>query len=71
MSRDTSFGIEFTGVNYYDGQGFMINAGRISGITSALQLSDASICVQSGASTELTLAELFPQKQAGIHPDCV
>lgn len=68
MSRDTSLGIEFTGVNYYDGQGFMINAKRLSGITSALQLSGASICVQSGTSTELTLADYFHRNKVEYSP---
>jgi len=68
MSRDTSFGIEFTGVNYYDGQGFMINARKLSGITSALQLSGASICVQSGTSTELTLADYFRRNNVEYRP---
>jgi len=68
MSRDTSVGVEFTGVNYYDGQGFMINAKKLSGITSALQLSGASICVQSGTSTELTLADYFHRNKVEYSP---
>lgn len=68
MSRDTSLGIEFTGINYYDGQGFMINAKKLPGITSALQLSGASICVQSGTSTELTLADYFRNNKMDYQP---
>ena len=49
LSRDTSLGFNFTGVNYYDGQGFMINATKLPGINSALQLSGAAICVQTEA----------------------
>ncbi|MHC5307152.1 amino acid ABC transporter substrate-binding protein [Bartonella sp. LJL80] len=59
MSRETALGLDFVGVNYYDGQGFMINSKNLDGITSAMQLSGASICVQSGTSTELTLADYF------------
>ena len=68
MSRDTSLGIEFTGINYYDGQGFMINADRLKDVTSALQLSGASICVQSGTSTELTLADYFRNHKMQYEP---
>lgn len=54
INRETALGLDFVGVNYYDGQGFMINKKNLEGVTSALQLSGASICVQSGTSTELT-----------------
>jgi len=57
MSRDTSLNLAFAGVNYYDGQGFM--ARKSLGITSALELSKASICVQTGTTTELNLADFF------------
>lgn len=68
MGRETSLGIEFTGINYYDGQGFMINSERLKGITSALELSGASICVQSGTSTELTLADYFKNNKMQYEP---
>ena len=55
MSRDTSLGMQFAGVSYYDGQGFMVR--NSMGITSALQLSGASICLQTGTTTELNLAD--------------
>jgi general L-amino acid transport system substrate-binding protein len=57
MSRDTSLGLLFTGVNYYDGQGFMVR--KKLGVTSALQLSGASVCTQQGTTTELNLADFF------------
>ncbi len=57
MSRDTQLGILFTGVNYYDGQGFMVR--KKAGVTSALQLTGASICTQQGTTTELNLADFF------------
>ncbi len=52
ISRDTSLGLDFAGINYYDSQGFMINSKKLAGINSALQLSGASICVQAGTTTE-------------------
>jgi general L-amino acid transport system substrate-binding protein len=57
MSRDTSLGLLFTGVNYYDGQGFMVR--KKLGVTSAMQLSGASVCTQQGTTTELNLADFF------------
>ena len=57
MTRDASLGILFTGVNYYDGQGFMVR--KKLGVTSALQLSGASVCTQQGTTTELNLADYF------------
>ena len=56
-SRDTSLGLNFTGVNYYDGQGFMVR--KALKVNSALELSDASVCVQQGTTTELNLADYF------------
>src|SRR5690606_13703181 len=55
MSREAGMGLAFTGVNYYDGQGFMVR--KALGVTSALELSNASICVQTGTTTELNLAD--------------
>lgn len=68
LSRDTSLGLNFTGVNYYDGQGFMINAKKLPGITSALQLSGASVCVQTGTTTELNLADYFKTNNLQYNP---
>jgi len=68
MSRDTALGIEFTGINYYDGQGFMVNATKLPEINSSLQLSGASVCVQSGTSTELTLADYFRANKMEYNP---
>ena len=59
LSRDTSLGFNFAGVNYYDGQGFMINTTALPGITSALELDGAAVCVQTGTTTELNLADFF------------
>lgn len=68
IGRDTSLGLDFPGVNYYDGQGFMINAKKLSGINSALQLSGASICVQSGTTTELNMADYFRSNKMEYNP---
>ena len=57
MSRDTSLGIDFAAVNYYDGQGFMVR--KSLKVNSALELNDASVCVQQGTTTELNLADYF------------
>src|SRR6187401_607482 len=56
-SRDTSLGLNFTGVNYYDGQGFMVR--KQLKVNSALELNDAAVCVQQGTTTELNLADYF------------
>ena len=57
MSRDTTLGIDFAAVNYYDGQGFMVR--KSLKVNSALELNDASVCVQQGTTTELNLADYF------------
>jgi len=57
MSRDTTQGLTFSVVNYYDGQGFMVK--KAAGIASAKDLKGATVCVQSGTTTELNLADYF------------
>jgi general L-amino acid transport system substrate-binding protein len=57
MSRDTSLGLMFVGVNYYDGQGFMVK--KELNVSSAKDLDGASVCVQTGTTTELNLADYF------------
>ncbi len=57
MSRDTDLGISFIGTMYYDGQAFMVR--EADGITSALELSGAAICIESGTTTELNAADYF------------
>ena len=59
MSRDTSLGLKFAGVMYYDGQGFLINKSKFPEVTSALQLGGAAVCTQTGTTTELNLADYF------------
>ncbi|WP_282609353.1 amino acid ABC transporter substrate-binding protein [Pelagibius sp. Alg239-R121] len=57
FSRDVNLGFEFVGVNYYDGQGFMVR--KSLGVTSAKELDGASVCIQTGTTTELNLADYF------------
>ncbi len=56
-TRDTSLGLNFAGVNYYDGQGFMVRSSL--GIKSALELSGASVCTNTGTTTELNVSDYF------------
>ncbi len=57
MGRDTALGLNFAGVNYYDGQGFMVR--KDLGVKSALELSGAAICTNTGTTTELNVADYF------------
>jgi general L-amino acid transport system substrate-binding protein len=57
MSRDSTLGLAFVGVNYYDGQGFMVK--KSLGVKSAKELNGATVCVQTGTTTELNLADYF------------
>lgn len=61
ISRDTSLGLDFSVVSYYDGQGFMVRKGLK--VNSALELNDAAVCVQQGTTTELNLADFFRANQ--------
>ena len=56
-SRDTANGMNFTAINYYDGQQFIVR--KSLKLNSALELSDAAVCVQQGTTTELNLADYF------------
>jgi general L-amino acid transport system substrate-binding protein len=56
-SRDTSLGLNFAGVVYYDAQGFMVR--KAAKVSSALELSNTTVCVQSGTTTQLNLADYF------------
>ena len=57
FSRDVGVKLTFVGVNYYDGQGFMVN--KSLGVKSAKELDGASVCIQTGTTTELNLADFF------------
>src|SRR3990167_9095976 len=66
MTRDTSLGLMCPGVSYYDGQGFM--ARKSLGVASALELSGAAVCVQTGTTTELNLADFFKVNKMNYNP---
>ncbi|MBL1420481.1 MAG: amino acid ABC transporter substrate-binding protein [Alphaproteobacteria bacterium] len=64
MSRDTQLGIDFLQPNFYDGQGFTVR--KDSGITSALELKGAKVCVTTGTTTELNLTDFSRQNDLNI-----
>ena len=66
LTRDTANGLNFTGVNYYDGQGFMV--AKKLGVSSARDLSGATVCVQTGTTTELNLADYFRANKMDLKP---
>ncbi len=61
MTWDTKLGLNFAGVTYYDGQGFIVR--KKLGISSALELSGATICIQKGTTSELNVADFFNSKR--------
>ncbi|MEP4545709.1 MAG: amino acid ABC transporter substrate-binding protein [Saccharospirillum sp.] len=66
LTRDTALGLNFAGVNYYDGQGFMVR--KDLGVSSAKELSGAAICVEPGTTTELNLADYFRAQGMEFEP---
>lgn len=66
INRDTALGFNFRPVNYYDGQGFMVRKGL--NVKSALELSGAAVCVQTGTTTELNLADYFQANKLQYNP---
>ena len=66
VSRDTSLGLNFVGVNYYDGQGFMVP--KKLNVSSAKQLNGATVCVQPGTTTELNLSDYFRSNRMTFKP---
>lgn len=66
LTRDASLGLTFVGVNYYDGQGFMVP--KKLNVKSAKQLKGATVCVQSGTTTELNLTDYSRANNLGIKP---
>ncbi len=65
-SRDTSLKLDFVAVNYYDGQGFMVK--KDLGVSSAKELDGATICIQTGTTTELNLADFFKSNNISYTP---
>jgi len=66
LARDSSLGLSFIGVNYYDGQGLMVK--KSLGVKSAKELNGASVCVQTGTTTELNLADYFRTNKMDYKP---
>ncbi len=66
LSRDTSLGLNFVSVNYYDGQGFLVP--KKLGVTSAKDLSGATVCVLPGTTTEMNAADFFRNNQMKWKP---
>jgi general L-amino acid transport system substrate-binding protein len=66
LTRDSSLGVHFAGVSYYDGQGFMVNKGL--GVKSARELDGAAVCILSGTTTELNLADYFRTHKMQYQP---
>ena len=66
FSRDTDLKFDFIGINYYDGQGFI--APKSLGVTSAKDLDGATICIQTGTTTELNLADFFRVNNMSYEP---
>ena len=66
FSRDADLKLTFTGVNYYDGQGFMVP--KALGVASAKELDGASVCIQTGTTTELNLADFFRTNNMSYEP---
>jgi general L-amino acid transport system substrate-binding protein len=65
-SRDTELAFDFVAVNYYDGQGFMVK--KDLGVTSAKELDGATVCIQTGTTTELNLADFFKSNNMQYTP---
>ena len=66
LTRDSNLGLNFAGVNYYDGQGFMVS--KKLGVKSAKELDGASVCIQAGTTTELNLADYFRANKMEYEP---
>ncbi|MEO0938897.1 MAG: amino acid ABC transporter substrate-binding protein [Pseudomonadota bacterium] len=66
FSRDVDLKFEFVGINYYDGQGFMVP--RELGVSSATELDGATVCIQTGTTTELNLADYFRSNNISYEP---
>ncbi|OIQ07481.1 MAG: amino acid ABC transporter substrate-binding protein [Rhodobacteraceae bacterium CG2_30_10_405] len=66
FSRDVDLKFDFVGVNYYDGQGFMVP--KALGVSSAKELNGATVCIQTGTTTELNLADYFKSNNMTYTP---
>ena len=66
MERETKLPLRFPGISYHDGQGFIVK--RLLGVTSALNLSGASICFQTGTTSEANVEDFFREKEMVFQP---
>ena len=66
LGREASLGLEFAGINFYDGTGFLVN--KTLGVKSAKELNGATVCVQPGTSTELAIADFFRDNNLKFQP---
>jgi len=66
FSRDTDLKFDFVGTNYYDGQGFLVP--KSLGVSSAKELDGATVCIQTGTTTELNLADFFRANNIKYEP---
>ena len=66
LTRDTALGFNFAPVTFYDGQGFLV--AKAAGVSSAKELSGATVCVQQGTTTELNLADYFRRHGLVLNP---
>ncbi|WP_012072053.1 amino acid ABC transporter substrate-binding protein [Marinomonas sp.] len=65
-TRDASLGLDFTAVNFYDGQGFMVR--KDLGVKSAMDLDGATVCTEQGTTTELNMADFFRKNKLSYVP---
>jgi general L-amino acid transport system substrate-binding protein len=66
FTRDADLKLTFAGVNYYDGQGFMVS--KDLGVASATELDGATVCVQTGTTTEVNLSDYFKVNNISYQP---
>ena len=66
FTRDVDLKFDFVGINYYDGQGFMVP--KALGVSSAKELDGATVCIQTGTTTELNLADFFRKNNISYEP---
>ncbi len=66
FTRDVDLKLDFVAVNYYDGQGFMVK--KDLGVASAKELDGATVCIQTGTTTELNLADFFKSNNISYQP---
>jgi general L-amino acid transport system substrate-binding protein len=68
LSRDTSLALNFVGALYYDGQGFMVNSAKLPDVKSAKDLAGATVCTNTGTTTELNMADYFKANGIAYQP---